>query len=45
MKSFLKWLRRTLAEVAASERGELLSVRDKAHLLDTKKNRPATPAH
>lgn len=34
MKSFLKWLRRTLAEVAESERGELLSVRDKAHALE-----------
>lgn len=34
MNSFLKWLRRTLAEVAESERGELLSVRDKAHALE-----------
>lgn len=34
MKSFLKWLRRTLAEVAESERGELLSVRNKARALE-----------
>jgi hypothetical protein len=36
MKSFLMWLRRTLAEVAESERGELLSVRDKTHALEAR---------
>lgn len=45
MKSFLKWLQRALAEIAASESGELLSVRDKAHLLGAKKTPPAKPAH
>jgi hypothetical protein len=45
MKSFLKWLQRTLAEVAASERGELLSVRDKAHALEARHDfRHATEA-
>jgi hypothetical protein len=37
MKSFLKWLLRTLAEIAESEGGELLSVRDKVRLLRTQR--------
>jgi hypothetical protein len=45
MKSFLKWLQRTLEEVAASESGEFLSERDKTRLLyaQTTRTRPAAP--
>jgi hypothetical protein len=42
MKSFLKWLQRTLAEVVASERGEFLSERNKARILRTPP-RPTKP--
>jgi hypothetical protein len=46
MKSFLKWLQRTLAEVAASESGEFLSERDKTRLLRAQmaRTRPAAPS-
>jgi hypothetical protein len=46
MKSFLKWLQRTLAEVAASESGEFLSERDKTRLLHAQmaSTLPTTPA-
>ncbi len=37
MKSLLKAFLRYLAEVAASEAGELLSVRRKAHLLEAQR--------
>lgn len=37
MKSLFKWLLRALASIAASEGGELLSVRRKAHLLEAQR--------